>query len=399
MSCGTHAVSLLLDLGPQPPSNRYEEPDSSGGEKHALVLGQCRHCGLLQLIDPMSSHMAKSRFGWLAYNEPETHLDDLVDRLRRLPGITADSGIFALTYKDDSTLARFRRLGHARTYRYDPATDFGIADSLAGLESIQAVLDEPLAAALVRKHGQADVLLVRHVLEHAHDPLGFLRATANLVRPGGYLMFELPDCLKFLRACDYSFVWEEHITYLCSHSVTRLVTQAGLTMHETIVHPYPLEDSLLAIVKNTPREREASIVQSEVDTLLHDGERFGRSYAEVRGRLQSLLQTWRREGKRVAVFGAGHLAARFINLFSLGHLLDCVIDDNPHKQRVLMPGSRLAIHGSAALESRRIDVCLLALSPESEDKVLAKNRAFLDHGGRFLSIFASSPRSVYSLAT
>jgi hypothetical protein len=228
--------------------------------------------------------------------------------------------------------------------------------------------------------------------------LRFLRATAKLVRPGGYLMFELPDCLKFVRACDYSFVWEEHITYLCSRSVSMLVAHAGLTMDETIVHPYPLEDSLLAIVKNTPRAGEAPIVQSHVDMLLRDGRRFGGSYAEVRGRLQSVFQAWRREGKRVAVFGAGHLAARFINLYSLGGLIDSVIDDNAHKQRVLMPGSRLAIHASAALESRGIDVCLLALSPESEEKVLAKNPAFVDRGGRFLSIFASSPRSVYSLA-
>ena len=245
VSCGQAAVDVLIDFGPQPPSNRFEEADAPNAEKHPLVLGQCARCGLPQLIGPMPSAMAKSRFEWLTYTEPEGHLDGLVERLRRLPGINADSRIFALTYKDDSTLARFSRLGHAHTYRYDPAADFGIHDRFAGLESIQAALDESVAARLADRHGAADLLLVRHVLEHAHDPSRFLRAAAKLVKPGGYLMFELPDCVKFVKACDYSFVWEEHITYLCSQSVSMLVTNAGLTMHETIVHPYPLEDSLL----------------------------------------------------------------------------------------------------------------------------------------------------------
>jgi hypothetical protein len=399
VSCRADAVAKLLDLGAQPPSNRYEEPAAGARDTHPLVFGQCTRCGLLQLIDPMPAAMAKSRFEWLTYNEPEAHLDGLVERLRRLPGIRADSPISALTYKDDSTLARFSRLGHARTYRYDPMADFGLADPLAGLESIQAALDEPLAAALAVKHGSVDLLLVRHVLEHAHDPLRFLRAAAKLVKPGGYPMFELPDCVKFVRACDYSFVWEEHITYLCAQTVSTLVANAGLTMHETIVHPYPLEDSLLAIVRNAPCDAVRDLAPGDKETLLRDGENFGRHYLDVRARLQSLFQAWRRDGKRVALFGAGHLAARFINFFALGEWIDSVIDDNPHKQRVLMPGSRLGIHGSAALESCAIDVCLLALSPESEEKVLARQRAFLDRGGRFLSIFAASPLSVYGLAT
>jgi hypothetical protein len=68
----------------------------------------------------------------------------------------------------------------------------------------------------------------------------------------------------------------------------------------------------------------------------------------------------------------------------LEKLVECVIDDNPHKQNLLMPGSRLAIQGSAALAT--IDLCLLSLNPESEQRVLAKNQDFIQRGGKFLSI-------------
>jgi hypothetical protein len=75
-------------------------------------------------------------------------------------------------------------------------------------------------------------------------------------------------------------------------------------------------------------------------------------------------------------------------------MIDCVVDDNERKQALLMPGSRLPIRGSSTLASRPIDLCLLSLNPESEQKVLAKNRSFVERGGEFASIFALSPRAV-----
>lgn len=392
LSCGGK-VSVLVDFGPQTPSNRFELPESPVRDRHPLVVGQCADCGLIQLIDPMAPAMAKSRFEWLTYNEPEGHLDDLVSRLRQLPGLDSNSRIVGLTYKDDTTLARFNRLGYGNTYRYQPAADFGLHDPCASLESIQAALDAPTATRLAASHGLADVLLVRHVLEHAHDPAAFLRAAATLVKPGGYLLFEMPDSEKFIKACDYSFIWEEHITYFCAPTLAALIGNAGLSLQDTIVYPYPLEDSLIGIVRNQPG---AAPRQQGRESLLADGTTFARRYPELRARLQALFGDWQRAGKKAAIFGAGHLAAKFVNMYGLEKLVDCVIDDNSHKRTLLMPGSRLAIRGSAELDTREINLCLLSLSPESEQKVRAKNQAFLDRGGRFLSIFALSPVSVYA---
>ena len=396
LSCGEHAVEMLVDFGPQPPSNRFERPDLPRAETHPLVVGQCTACGLVQLISPMQPTMAKSQFDWLTYNEPEGHLDDLVARLRQLPGITTSSRIAGLTYKDDSTLARLAKLGNANTYRIDARADLGLQDPCAGLESIQVALDDATASRLVTKHGQADLLLVRHVLEHAHNPLAFLRTVSSLVKPDGYLLFEMPDSVKFIRACDYSFIWEEHITYFCAQTLEALISNAGLGMREVIVYPYPLEDSLIGVVKNERSSATSGRISETLDALRADGQAFARRYPKLRAQLKSLFGAWKQAGKRVAVFGAGHLAAKFVNLFGLEKLVECVIDDNPHKQNLLMPGSRLAIQGSAALAT--IDLCLLSLNPESEQRVLAKNQDFIQRGGKFLSIFALSSKTVYEAA-
>jgi len=396
LCCGAASVERLVDFGMQPPSNRFLKPEAPDEETHPLVVGQCSACGLVQLIEPMPFSMVKSRFEWLTYNEPEGHLDRLVARLRELPRLGSGSRIVGLTYKDDSTLARLKQLGLADTFRFDMAADFGLPDPCSGLESVQAVLSEALAARLAARYGKADMLVARHVLEHAHQPRAFMKALAELVKPGGYLVFEMPDCTKFVRACDYSFVWEEHITYFSSWTLAAFVRNAGLTVQESILYPYPLEDSLIGVLRNESPAPNRPDSREELGRALAEGRNFAGRFSELRARLQAGFHSWQEQGRKIAIFGAGHLAAKFVNLFSLRSFFDCVIDDNPQKQALLMPGSRLPIYGSATLGSRDIDLCLLSLNPESEQKVLAKNQAFIQAGGGFLSIFALGPRNVYA---
>ena len=77
----------------------------------------------------------------------------------------------------------------------------------------------------------------------------------------------------------------------------------------------------------------------------------------------------------------------FINLMEIGENVEFVVDDDPNKQGLYMPGSLLPICDSTSLTERSIGLCLLALSPDSEREVIRKNGAFLEAGGRFASIF------------
>jgi hypothetical protein len=391
--CRKNAVRPLVAFGPQPASNRFEFAAAPEFERHPLSIGQCGACGLIQLISPMPADMVKPRFEWLVYNEPEGHLDALVARATSLPGMAPGKRILGLTYKDDTTLARFGRAGYRTTYRCDPALDLGVKDLCAGLETIQGALVAAPVSALVAKYGLADLLIVRHVLEHAHDPGALLATLSKLTTPGGFMIFEVPDCTKFIDACDYSFVWEEHITYFSAATLAALVDHAGLTLHETFAYPYPYEDALIAIVRNDAPDRAGPGRVQDIADLLMAGGIFADSYADVKGQIQSRLRRWRQDGKRVAIFGAGHLAAKFINLYGLADLVECVIDDHENKREMLMPGSRVPIRAAAALKD--IDICLLSLNPESERKVVAKHQAFRDRGGQFMSIFALSSNSVY----
>ena len=78
-------VGRVLDLGPQPVSNRFLRPEEDPEKqyRHPLILGRCEGCSLLQLIDPMPAREVVPRFDWIQYNEPEGHLDTVCRPHRR----------------------------------------------------------------------------------------------------------------------------------------------------------------------------------------------------------------------------------------------------------------------------------------------------------------------------
>lgn len=386
-SCNGNDIRLKINFGEQPPSNRYQTKKDVEKDTHPLNIGVCNSCGLLQLINPMPVDMVRSRYSWVKYNEPEFHLDDLVEELIKLPGIYNNSKIVGLTYKDESTIGRLERKGFQNLHNTKMPEINHSAGLYDGLETIQKIVTEGNDFGL---DTEIDILLVRHVLEHAHDLNTFLKNIAPNVKKGGYLVFEIPDSKKFLQNKNYCFIWEEHIVYFTDTTFRSFFEKNGFEVVEIFRYEAALEDSLVAIIRNTNVKQETShaAIQAEINSI----DLFADSFPKTKDIHRQFLEEANAAGKKVAIFGAGHLAAKYINLFELKNFISCVIDDSRDKENLFMPGSSVQIMNSAVLPE--IDICLLALSPESQKKVLDLKRGLIKPGGKFYSIFDNQLTSI-----
>lgn len=386
MLCKSNTVESKIKFGTQPPSNRYEGP-SVQKDVHPLELGICISCGLMQLIDPMPVDMVRSRYEWIRYNEPEFHLDDLVEKLSALPDISSGSKITGLTYKDESTLARFARKGFTNLNNTQMPDSQNNPGHFAGLETFQQIVTEGNDFGLDK---EIDLLMVRHLLEHAHDLNTFLVNIAKNVKKDGYLVFEIPDSKKFLQHRNFCFIWEEHIVYFTDVTLRYFFEWNGFEVVKIFRYEAPLEDSLVALVRNTGQEPTTALTERGKELEVIDA--FVKDFPPVKNIHRSFLEKAKNEGKKTAVFGAGHLAAKYINFFELQDLVSCVIDDSKDKEGLSMPGSSVPIRSSATLAET--DNCLLALSPESQQKVLSLKRDLIKTGGKFYSIFDNHLNSI-----
>lgn len=392
--CRAEAVAYLVDFGRQPICNRYLTSAEVEEYTYPLVLRQCTTCGLVQVSDPVPDDELTPPYDWIVYNEPERHLNQLADVISNLPGLTKDAVICGISFLDEPLLNRLAERGFKCRWRLDVKEDLDIIRPLAGVETIQARLDPESAYHITRKRGRPDVVLAGYILEHAHDLQRFMSGLKELVSPQGYIVVQVPDCKRVMERYDYSALWEEHVLYFTPETLQRCLTWSGLSLVHFSSFSYELEDCLIAIGSFAETIEPSAMTESILQGERQRAQAFSSGLLRTRERLRTYLNEYQKNNGPIALFGAGHRACMFVNLMGIKDYIDFVVDDDPKKQGYLLPGSRLPIRTSSSLREKGVRLCLLSLSPESEEKVVQNNQAFLAAGGIFRSIFPDSKRAL-----
>ena len=384
-----HAVQTLLDFGPQPVCNRYLTEPSATELRHPLRLGQCPACGLMQLVEPLPATLLKPPRPML-YNEPEWHLDQVVNHIAALPGVNRDAGICGLTYKEASLIARLQQRGYRHATVLDARADLGVLDPAAGIGTIQQQISQGVLTRSAAHHGRYQVVIARHTLEHAHDLQAYVAGLRGLLASGGYLIFEIPDFTASVCKGNYATIWEEHVVYFTKATFPAALQRLGSDVREILTYPSALEDLLVGVTRVAGPRHGPRAWDVDVAAELSRGRRYAAMRLGIRTAWEGVLGGERAAGRQVALLGAGHLAIMFINLLGLGSVIDLVVDDDPAKKGWYLPGSRLPVDPSRVLYERNVRLCLMSVAPESESKVLVRHQRFLESGGRFVSIFPDS---------
>lgn len=395
--CRSGRKDTILDLGPQPVSSHFASAARDASVQHALGLAVCERCGMVQLSAPFPYRDLISPHRWLTLGEPEAHLDAVVDNICRLPGLRPDAAIGGISVKDRSTLERLRARGFANARQLELTGRDGVADAANDFVSIQALLTPAAAGEIAASRGPFDLIVARHIVEHASAPRDFLAALGALLAPGGHLVVEVPDCRGNLLRQDYTMIWEEHVLYLTPQTVSQLLGSANCREISTELYPLPYEN---VIVLCAQKSMGAAGLSPIVPTAVEENRRFAQRYADAFGgwtaKYRALFERLA-DGRRLAAYGAGHLTSGFLNYHGLADYFAFVVDDTPQKQGLFLPKSGLPIVPRSRLDARKIGACLFGLSPALEERIIQNNAAFVAGGGEFYSLLVDSPRSIRNL--
>jgi hypothetical protein len=386
---------ILIHAEKQPITNRFLINPNEQETLYDLTLVQSQKSGLIRLQHEIPVEELVPKFCWITYFEPEDHLDRMVEELMNGFGQNHDTVcVGGISYKDDTTLARFSKKYSANTWRLNPKSDLGIEEAGAGVESIQYYLNETRAKEIKEKYPPADLLIVRHIYEHCYDLNSFSDALKSLIKPNGYIVFEIPDASRLIQACDYTLVWEEHLLYFTPFTFKNTLAEMGFRINRFFQYPYPFEDSLVAVVQVQAEKSIPDIDQKQLDQAIKQGALFSDNFKKQKQEIRNFLSSFFKKHGKIAIFGAGHLTATFIALFELEKWISCVLDDNPNKEGLFMPYAKIPIFSSSHMYEENIQLCLLGINPIHENKVIGKHKQFVNKGGEMLSIFPSSAISL-----
>ena len=389
--CGEASFFEVTNFGSHPLCFDFSSDRGKRGQTQSyfLGLGQCRSCGVIQLSRPVRSEDLVPRFSWIKNKEPEQHLSDLAQQIAETYGSVL-SRVLLVSEFDEKFGAALERKVPVKLVRLELGETSGTHSGQATVQRLVTSYNHQEWPGLI---GQFDLIVCCRMLEHAHETRKFIASLKNFLSPTGRLLMEIPESTKSLLQADVAMIWEEHTNYFTHHSIDRFARLNNLAVEKKWVYEYPQEDAVAvllgAVTTKTDNQSDAAIPLDECRSYVS-------AIGQAKGAIRGFLEKCRTKRGEIVLFGAGHRAVMFINLFGLEDLISNVIDDDARKQGFSMPGTNIPITSSKHLASSSVGTCLFAIGIESEQKVLLTLTAKYQNRIEYYSI---SPDSSLAIPT
>jgi SAM-dependent methyltransferase len=389
-SCGAAALEVFLRLGNLPlPDALLREDQLDGPEPRLpLDLAVCSECTLVQLLGevPPEQLFVDNYLYFSSYSESllrhaREHAESLIAEL----GLGAGSLVVEVASNDGYLLRNFVERG-VPVLGIDPAPTQAAAAEAVGVPTLQEFFGSELAARLRAEGREANAIVAFNVLAHTPDPNDLVAGMATLLADDGAVSIENTYVRDLVDNLAFDTVYHEHFSYLSCTAVEGLARRNGLFLNG-IEHFPGVQGG--ALRWRLGKRDEAG---PEVERYLAEERELGIGYYRDFGErvtllsaeLLELLRSLKADGASIAAYGAAAKGTVLLNHVGIdGSLVDFVVDRNPHKQGLFMPGVHLPIRAPEALLEERPDYLLL-LAWNYRDEVMRQQDEYRRLGGRFV---------------
>jgi hypothetical protein len=218
-----------------------------------------------------------------------------------------------------------------------------------------------------------------------------MEGVRHLLAPNGIFVFEVSYLKDVVENTLFDTIYHEHLDYHSVGPLAGFFHRCGLELID-VMHVDTHGGSLRGVVQlaGGPRRVEPSVaafIEGEQRIQLDRPDAFHRLARQVEGfkaELLGLLRRLKKEGKRIAGFGAP--AKTTTLMYCLGFepgLVDFIVDDSPLKQGLYTPGMHIPVVPAQELYDRRPDYVVI-LAWNFARAIVQKHAAFRDGGGRFI---------------
>jgi SAM-dependent methyltransferase len=391
-SCGAGELAVFLSLGSLPLSDGFLAPGDLGGTepRYPLDVAFCPSCALVQILETVPpEQLFAADYPYFSSFTDALLVHSAANVAQRIEERRLDEHSLVIELaSNDGYLLQYYRARGIPVLGIDPAPGPVAAARAKGIDTLQAFFGRDLAARLAAQGRRADVLHANNVLAHVADTNGFVAGIALLLKEDGVAVLEVPYVRELIDNGEFDTIYHEHLCYFSVTALAGLFRRHGLALIR--VEPLEIHGGSLRLFVAKHERADRSVdehLRNEralgLDRLEYYAD-FSSRVARIRDELRVLLERLRRDGARIAGYGAAAKGTILLNFAGIGReVLEFVADRNVHKQGRYVPGVRLPIVPPARILQEQPDY-LLILPWNFKEEIMRQQGEYRRRGGRFI---------------
>lgn len=392
--CASSLTHSFADLGMSPPSNRYLRAEQLKEMEpfyplHAYVCDKCFLVQLEQFHTPEEifatdyAYFSSYSTSWLE------HCKKYCEQMQKTYGIGKNSLVIEIASNDGYLLQNFVKAGVA-VLGVEPAANVAKVAIEKGVPTRVEFFGTTCAKKLVAEGKQADLLLGNNVLAHVPDLNDFVAGLKLLLKPKGIITFEFPHLLQLMKQNQFDTIYHEHFCYFSLLAIDKVFAKHGLTIfdaEELPTHGGSLRIHACHTGERQPAAGFENVLKKEKEygvdkTATYD--KYGEQIKQTKRKLLEFLCKAKNDGKRIVGYGAAAKGNTLLNYCGIrSDFLDYVVDLNPHKQNMFLPGTHIPIFSPDKIKETKPDYVLI-LPWNIKDEVVKQMSFVKDWGGKFV---------------
>jgi SAM-dependent methyltransferase len=393
--CGAELRHTFVDLGMSPLCESYVPAARVSAMEafYPLHAKVCEGCLLVQLEEFVAADEIFSEYAYFSsYSDSwVAHARRYVDMAVGRFGLDASSLVMELASNDGYLLQHVVARG-IPALGIEPAANVATVASEKGIETIVEFFGRELARQLVAEGRPADLLVANNVMAHVPDLNDFVGGIATILAPAGVATIEVPHLLRLVESNQFDTIYHEHFSYFSMLTARNVLAAHGLELFDVDELKSHGGSLRLYAQRMDTGGHEVSPAVEELARrergLGFDSLRAHLSFSdqvnETKWRLLEFLIARRREGKRIAGYGAPGKGNTLLNFCGIRNdLLEYTVDRNPYKQGQFLPGTHIPIRHPEVLQQDRPDYILI-LPWNLKEEIVEQLAYARDWGAQFV---------------
>jgi hypothetical protein len=319
------------------------------------------------------------------------HARDYTEKMIGRFGLGSKSQVIEIASNDGYLLQWFVKAG-VPALGIEPAANVAAAAEKKAVSTIVRFFGADLGRELATQGRFADLLLGNNVLAQVPNLNDFVAGMKLVLAPRGVLTLEFPHLVRLITENQFDTIYHEHFSYFSLLTTQIILARHGLTVFD--VEEIPTHGGSLRVYARHASDESRPIAAS-VGELLAREEAFGitrveryqaftAQVEETKRALLDLLIRLRREGKRIAGYGAPGKGNTLLNYCGIRtDFLEFTVDRNTYKQGLFLPGTHIPILPPSEIGRRRPDY-VLVLPWNFKDEIMGQMAGIRDWGGKFI---------------